>query len=281
MWHKLKQPEAAPTGKTLGNIVMNDFTIDTEHELIYSDNKWIIHKNGIPLTQKPRNLYKYYALTEFNVDAISKGYFYLNNPINFNDPFDCCSNLVIEKQRSLENGLPAPLINDIEDIGVSCFSSNGLNPLMWGHYTKSYCGFVIKFKEDLKLVGNENTYPKFLQVIYSGNPNAISESHPYSNTYQLTTKLKYWEYENEWRLLVHKNSKDFNKVYFPIDAVEEIYLGYKVFPPIRKSDDVKLLNLLMATIKTNYKKVDLYHVGPHMKELKLHKVKFLYDPIID
>ncbi len=123
---------------------MNTFKIDDRHILKLEGDSWTVYTDGVAQLELPEFIYKYYSLKKEHLDALKDGYFQINNPKNFNDPFDCCNNLIIEKQNDPVDGRPTPPINDVPNIGVTCFSTHELNPLMWGHYSRSYIGFVVK-----------------------------------------------------------------------------------------------------------------------------------------
>ena len=82
---------------------MDTFRIDDKQELTLINGRWVLHKNGVAQNTIPNSLYKYYPLTEYSLDALEKAYFYLNNPKDFNDPFDCNYNLITENQRDLQD----------------------------------------------------------------------------------------------------------------------------------------------------------------------------------
>ena len=261
---------------------MKEFIIDNQHSLFYDNNEWTLYTNGVAQIGFPRHFYKYYALNSNNIDALKNGYFYLNNPKNFNDPFDCCRNLIIEKQKKSVDGLPSELINDIKDLGITCFSTDGLNPLMWGHYVNSYCGFVLKFKQELEIVRtSEMLTEKLTSVIYSNNPNPASEKNIFSEDYQSIVKLKHWEYENEWRLIVKKRDHNLNKVYFSKKSIEEIMIGFNTYHNFNNPDVKREYDNLMEVINENYPNVKLFIVGPHEKEFKLTKIPLRFASLDD
>lgn len=245
---------------------METFKIDNEQELILDNGQWVLHKNGVPLNGIPKSIYKYYSLHDYNIDALEKCYFYLTNPKDFNDPFDCSRNLIMEQQKEFIDGLPIPALNNKINKGICCFSTNGLNPLMWGHYTDSYNGFVVEYDIDLKIVSvPEMKSEKLMRVIYSDNPNPVSEKSPFANMYQLVVKLAPWEYENEWRLIVDKQDTSMMKVHFDPKAIKSFSFGYKA--PMSG----KLMNL----IREKYPDVSKFIVGPDATKLKLKKIRLL------
>lgn len=260
---------------------MNHFKIDNEQEFKEEKGVWIYHKYGVPNTDIPNKIFKYYSISDYNLDAIKSGYFYLNNPKEFNDPFDCSVNFIIENRKDFIDGEYMPSLNNVENIGICCFTGNDLNPLMWGHYTKSYQGFTIKFKTKFGVLNKEDINDaKIIKVVYSSNPNPIKQSNPLARVYQFIIKLKDWEYENEVRLIVDKKNKKLKKVFYDKNDIEEFSFGYNFFDSNDESK-VKLRNELLKIIKEEYPNVPMYSIGPDTKEFKLNKVKLIEGTVED
>jgi hypothetical protein len=260
---------------------MDTFRIDDKQELTLINGRWVLHKNGVAQNTIPNSLYKYYPLTEYSLDALEKAYFYLNNPKDFNDPFDCNYNLITENQRDLQDWEYVPLLNDVVNKGISCFSEDGINPLMWAHYANSYNGFVIKIKPRLKISSSPHFISaKLLNVIYSNNPNSVPQSAPFANQYQLIIKLNDWQYENEWRLIVDKNRPDFSEFHYDPDIIEEISFGYKINHN-DKEENIILRNRLDKIVQEKFSHLPLFIVGPDQKKFELKKMPFKYGEVSD
>lgn len=258
---------------------MGEFRIDDKHSIEYDATTWFLFKNGVKDTSKPLHLFKYYSLNSHNLNALELGYFYLSNPLSFNDPFDCCNNLIIEKQRDAIPGLPTPFINDIPHVGISSFSTECLNPLMWGHYTNSYVGFVLKFRNDFEFsIDKRIESCNLRRVIYSNNPMPSSEEFIFSKDYQFIVKLKDWEYENEWRLVVNKRDNSLDRIFYKIDAIEEVLIGYRSFYPFKNDEDEKLSQRLFELVNEKFKDAKIFVVGPHERDFELYKRKLLMNP---
>lgn len=257
----------------------SEFKIDNQNIIHYDDTTWHLKNNNEVVDNCCNYLFKYFSISPYSLDALENSYFFLNNPLNFNDPFDCCNNLVIEQQRDLIDGLAVPFINDLPDIGVTCFSTQELNPLMWGHYTNSYVGFVLKLKADFKFIDNIDIHShKLIKVVYSDNPKPVPENLPFAPEYKFMIKLKDWEYENEWRLIVKKKDQDLNKVFYSPEIIDEILIGYKSSWPFRNSTDELLCTRFNKLIQTKFKNVKTFSVGPDHKHFKLNKTKLLINP---
>jgi hypothetical protein len=258
---------------------MEKFKIDSKTEVLFDEKDWIIIENGISQLTKSKNLYKYYSLTEFSLDSLKNNYVYLNNPINFNDPFDCNRNLIIEKQKQINEWEYVETLNDISKIGIASFSENGMEPLLWSHYANSYRGFCVKFKPDF-INQKNNEQVKLKKVIYSDKPTAISIDSKFSEYYQYILKLNDWNYEKEWRLLFHNPSSVQSKFFFDADSIEEISIGYKFLSP--SSDyEIDLKKQFDELRKGKFKSIPLYTVGPHNTKLELEKMKLVQGTIED
>lgn len=93
-------------------------------------------------------LYKYYAPTDYNFDALENGYWFFNKFGHANDPFDCDINLL----NLIENkwGLKADDIKEysINNFAICSFSNDPLNKHLWALYSESYKGFAVEFQYD-------------------------------------------------------------------------------------------------------------------------------------
>jgi hypothetical protein len=260
---------------------MNHFKIDNEQEFKEEQGVWVHHKYGVSITDIPNRIFKYYSMTEYNLDAIKNGYFYLSNPKEFNDPFDCSVNFIIENRMDFIDCEYIPSLNNVENVGICCFTENELNPLMWGHYTKSYQGFTIKFKTKFRVLNKDDiNAANIIKVVYSSNPNPIGKSNPLARDYQFIIKLKDWEYENEVRMIVDKKNKKLNKVFYDKNDIEEFSFGYNFFDS-KEESNVKLRNELLTIIKEEYPNVPIYSIGPDAKEFKLNKTKLIQGTVKD
>lgn len=249
---------------------MKKFKIDSNTEVIYENNDWIVVENGVPQISTPKYLYKYFSLNVFSLDCLENDYIYLSNPKDFNDPFDCNRNLIAEKQKELRDWQYIERLNDIPNIGIACFSENGMEPLLWSHYANSYNGFCIKFNIE-SLINTKDDTVNLKRVIYSKAPEVISQEHPFSSYYQYLLKLNNWSYEKEWRLLFQNPSKAENRFYFDKNCIEEITVGYKSMDKF--TDEGRELKSKFDRIrKERFNDVPLMTVGPHQTKLELNKI---------
>lgn len=191
----------------------------------------------------PDYFYKYSTINDNLKSSIQNGELWYNTSINFNDPFDCRAYLNFgntEKEcrmnfdkfnRAFNIELPeinkkvwnhllkkpndfnlmnsySASTNIEKSIGVTCFSENYNNTLMWSHYANSHRGLVLEFKKDIK----GSLSRKMLPVNYFENYPVInvsdySEEQMISIVYQvICAKGIDWEYENEWRAITTNGS---------------------------------------------------------------------------
>jgi|GEM_PF-1659061 hypothetical protein len=249
---------------------MDKFKIDSNIEVIFQNNDWVVIENGTPQISAPKYLYKYFSFNDFSIDSLENDYIYLSNPKDFNDPFDCNRNLITEQRKELRDWQYVERLNDISDIGITCFSENGMEPLLWGHYAHSYRGFCLKLNVE-SLINDQNDSVKLKKVIYSQAPEAISQEHPFSDYYQYLLKLNNWKYEQEWRLLFEKPSATENRFYIDRNCIEEISVGYKNMDNSNEKER-EMKTTFDRIRKEKFKDVPLMTVGPHQTKLELKKV---------
>ena len=172
----------------------------------------------------PSTFFKYYALTNYNVEALVHLYLYATHPNLLNDPLDCAEGLItfddIDVIQSFWESLyPTVLafcngneeaINELTrkayktylymKWGVLSLSANPLDIPMWSAYT-DHNGFCIELDFSNFPYKTVGPYP----VNYLDKLESISIN---KNTIQLATiiqtniKSSCWKYENEWRLLI-------------------------------------------------------------------------------
>lgn len=123
-----------------------------------------------------------------------------------------------------DNNIFLPIDQNIENI----------NPLLWGHYADGHRGICIKCKikmEDLKRQYNtESSYIKLRSIKYVKK---LDIHQPITLSDALITKGKYWDYENEIRLIYY--STDQQPKHFPIKVeISDIYLGVLCEDSIRQ-----------------------------------------------
>ncbi|WP_157760582.1 DUF2971 domain-containing protein [Chitinophaga caeni] len=245
---------------------MNEYIIDEEYVYRLNDEKnniWDIYKNGNKNPKSCKQLYKYYSLNLYSIDALLRNYFYLANPSSFNDPFDCNINLIkdvqnISKYTSVKR-------NNVRNIGICCLSETLDNHLMWAHYTNNYNGFCLGFRGDnIDANANREIFPRhsFTKVIYPASPVSIEQQLPFAQNYLFTTKFKHWEYEQEWRLIAEITNER-EMIFYP-ESVEAIYIGHSIV-----DTNPSAYKLLLEIQEIKFPQIPVYVVYPAPFELKL------------
>jgi hypothetical protein len=194
--------------------------------------------------KRPENIFKFYALNQYNIDALTNGYFYASHPFELNDFFDCnrylfytSKDLPFALYQEIFNELKKEEIKDIylKDIklpqkcdyilrtlweiftnkfGIISTTAEGNNPLMWPHYCQEK-GFQLKFNTDkieksIKDGVTEGEYLGFFPVNYCDKLKPIDINKFRNNMYvplcyATNLKLKDWSYEKEWRFVISKD----------------------------------------------------------------------------
>lgn len=171
----------------------------------------------------PKTLFKYYALSEHSVDAITHFYIYASHPNQLNDSFDCSENILdfascpeinlkcmcgelYNQGLLLFGGLQglrenAPHIFKLlcyKKIGIISLCQERTNPQMWANYANND-GFCVEFYHEAFPFAHNGPFPmhyveKYEQVRVEYN---IQECL----LVQTNVKTKDWENEHEWRIL--------------------------------------------------------------------------------
>jgi len=195
------------------------------HDFLYQydeiDGYHVFRKDD---NQCPPTFFKYYALTDYNVEALTNMYLYATHPNQLNDPLDCAEELIefdnIDVIRSFWDPLfPTifSLCNGKEEAikeftrkayktylymkcGILSLSTNCLDIPMWSAYT-NHNGFCIELDFSdfpCKTVG---PYPiNYLEKLESIGVNKTTIQ--LATIIQTNIKNCCWKHENEWRLLL-------------------------------------------------------------------------------
>lgn len=209
--------------------------------------------------QSPRNvpvpaqLYKYYALSNTSVDALTNHYLFASSPEMLNDRFDSSNRLIDlslpdniqdcnaflkrhglrtirdtwENRILLHENVKGCLAKDIfAKWGIVSMASENDDILMWSHYAKD-SGYCVCFDTKHFDGNGQGPFP-----IHYGKlrPSLINEDEvPLIPIIQMCQKHTKWKYEKEYRYLVdltHVNGRQYE---YPIRAIVGIYLGTRFF----------------------------------------------------
>ncbi len=246
---------------------MDKFTIDKEYKLKrnLTTGLWDTFQFEKLLLKSTDKLFKFYSLNLNNIDSLFRNYFYLSNPGDFNDPFDCNVNLFEDADEL--NKIQSVTRNNYKDIGICAFSETINNHLLWAHYTKNYNGFVLEFRGDkIDITYDRKQIKRYTltRVIYPEKPVKIKKSYPFALHYLLTTKFKHWEYEKEWRIITEiiGNERIMN---YKTESVKGMYIGHKI-----PDNNKNIYKLLLEIQEMRFPKIPVYVVYPHPTELELN-----------
>lgn len=213
------------------------------------------------------------------------------NATTFNDPFDChpslidCSNVPTEEYRGwtadlIEELHSSQFTNNREDLWICCLSKSYDSLLMWSYYNKH---------EGICIGLNMDHVAKYIDFRYGmiatqcgkdvqyrdviDKPNYYRDREDFFN-YQVYTKAKAWEHEQEVRLFIYKPSPMFmsllpfqhgkNKfdhkeirtfIKLGTECFESIYFGIKVDKE-QKDKIIQLAKTLNPNIKIYQMNVD-------------------------
>jgi len=247
---------------------MKEFQIDKNHKIVYNDSTglWDYYKDDVLLSKVADKLFKFYSLSINNLDALLNNYFYLSNPSTFNDPFDCNINIVLNIKNEVSK-LNTVKRNNIGNIGIASLTEVVDNHLMWAHYTNNYKGFAIEFKGDeisVNLVKERFEKLTLTRVIYPDKIKKIESFFSFAMHYVLTTKMKHWEYEKEWRMICQLKKDDDRVLHYYPEKVKAIYIGHRII-----DEDTSAYRLLLEICAIRFPDKPIYVVYPHPEELEL------------
>lgn len=265
------------------------------------ENANIEQSEGIEEKSLPQYLYKYYSFNKYTERIIVHNEIYFATPLEFNDPFDSKPAIDFKDFKNVDldtylegfgdgvkkRGLPwneklarenieyAIENNDyrwfeenwphshLKSMGIFCMTEEKDNMLMWSHYSDSYKGFCLEFdttKGDFdiaKPVSYKNQRPLMNVVI-------LPQKKQIAN--MLLTKVKLWEYEQEWRIIDYENGYRIET--FPPHILTGVITGYRM----ENRDKADLIKWCLE--RENEPK--LYEARPNNKEFKVDIVKISY-----
>jgi hypothetical protein len=194
----------------------------------------------------PDKIYKYTRISKTLKECLKNNQLWFASPNTLNDPFDCKAHInygsnedeCLKNYEKLFSKIPKSIkaalnklakephgFNIISSVGialalekmfgVSCFTENYNNTLMWAHYADSHKGIIMEFKKEKSGL----LLPYLLPVNYFKNYPVINVSdYPKEQNMAvwlqcLCAKGKDWKFENEWRVVRSPGNKKyaFNK----------------------------------------------------------------------
>ena len=218
----------------------NYFKIEVNNE-----KKWIDFKN-----QHLTKIFQYTRVKHAKT-LILDDLMYIREIKDLNDPFE--GDLLYDLDEFYNNNIRNPKLDkngikklfyeanqDMKNrVYIACFSErNNITP-MWNHYGSEHKGICVEydFKDDELL---KQIFFPIAYVTEERNkeilPKIIAKANIEKSSIEtFTNKSLEWEYEQEWRIIIPKNSeknsyiiqKD-NKTYVKFLTPKSVYLGYKI-----------------------------------------------------
>lgn len=252
---------------------MTKFQIDDEYTIIKEKESgfWHYSQNGIMMPKRAEKAFKFYSLNINNIDSLMNSYFHLSNPSSFNDPFDCSINL-LDSPEDMET-MKSVKRNNSSNLGVNSMTEVINNHVMWAHYTNNYHGFAIEFNgAEVTVIpsADQTAGGTFVKVIYPKKLVKVKKEYPFAIQYMLTTKLKHWEYENEWRFITTLGPKKDRILHYDPEKVKGLYIGHQLI-----DNNPSAYRLILSIRSINFPEVPVYVVYPHPNKLELYFEKVL------
>jgi len=193
-------------------------------------------------------IYRYYDYNKVanNKYNILDGKISFNNPINFNDPFDCVC--------KFKNGSDAT-----NKIRVFCSSPDNKDILMWSYYAEQHKGYCIEYSKE-KIIEELAKIPNCTCILGKVSYDFIRPNyHLYTNDIKTSirqfinctfTKAKIWEHEKEYRIVLFLDT-DTN--YYRLQSqILNIYEGCKTTATIL----IDSKGIVHSTIKLHTDPID-------------------------
>ncbi|NGF56982.1 DUF2971 domain-containing protein [Parapedobacter sp. SGR-10] len=251
--------------------------------------------------------YKYYG-ADTALTVLTKDTLQFSHPSVFNDPFDCNVNLFEFNEEEIKqfniNTIKKHKGNDFyerfrlhrnfsrkptevareemkkifegENLnrGVTCFSKNSTNLLMWAHYADNHTGVCIGY--DLlalrEHVTAKNKESCLLPVDYQKKITPLKNFSSMDAVMAwFRTKNAVWRYEEEIRLISRPLTFDENNrscFKIPTEIIKEVQFGFAICIEKKKN--------LITILKSRYPHVKLYDTKPDYNTFTLTVQEFIY-----
>jgi hypothetical protein len=174
-------------------------------------------------------------------------------------------------QETIQETLHNIRLETFSKIGISCFSKNNSNLLMWSHYADSHQGFCLEFDS------NFEPFSKAFEVSYKSEiPNINSgllmneEVEAESIKKLLSFKSIDWEHEEELRVFHLESNKSY---FYSNPSIKAIYFGIRA----NQSD----IEIICSIIKSQNPTVKLYKMKKLELTFGIEPEEFFYSTAIE
>ena len=156
-----------------------------------------------------------------------------------------------------------------EKVFASCFSENPTSMLMWSHYADNHKGMVIEYNFNKLDLDNQKQIMAGLHPVYYTNKLLNLDNFRdvqdkiLVHALAAINKSVEWEYEKEWRIIVHKETDEvgFN---LPIVKPTSIILGARV----------EKIHKIMLSLEAKKKGIPLKQIKLDKSSYRLEIVEF-------
>lgn len=181
------------------------------------------------------------------------------------------SQIKLRFQKTIQETLRNIRQESFSKIGVSCFSKNNLNLLMWSHYADSHQGFCLEFDSSFE------PFSKTFEVTYKSEiPNISSDllMNEEVGTESIKKLLSFksidWKHEEELRIFHQESNKSY---FYPPRSLKAIYFGIRT----NQSD----IEIICSIIKSQNPAVKFHQMKKLEMTFGIEPEEFFYSTVIE
>jgi hypothetical protein len=175
----------------------------------------------------------------------------------------------LERDKLLENNKTIIRSMIQERVGILALTKTKDHILLWSHYSDYHRGICIGYDKDRLISDLKIKYNSFEKIFFGMDVNYI-EKYPIIIPKKgitpeeyvrnpISTKAKYWEYEQEYRILLLNGARELTNV--PDETINEITLGCNM-------SEQDQINIVEYVIK-NLPKMNIYRAKMHDESFEL------------
>lgn len=222
---------------------------------------------------RPEYIYKYQNLNVNSLTSLNSSELWFSNLFNLNDPFEAnyefTPELIFGHNSNFAN-VDDTVTRMIKNSAVCSFTKIcptdprqfKTNTLMWSHYADQFSGICIEFKTE-DLISSLNEDKRF--SIVDGDVQYTDLIHTFNKPIEafgtdvMFKKHFAWDYENEFRILVHKDPFNGDASYcaqglhgYNPKSINNIFAGGRLTTP-----QLQLLNVIVNKVNPNVEVLSL------------------------
>lgn len=174
-------------------------------------------------------------------------------------------------QRTIKESIKVIRDEKFKKIGISCFSRNNKNLLMWSHYADSHRGFCLEFDS------KHEPFSKAFSVIYQSDIPVLNTDllfNEYENEEAikklLSFKSKNWSHEEELRIFYQESNKSYT---YNAKLLKAIYFGLKT--------DESEIQVICSAVKLHNPDVKFFKMKRVENKFGLKPEEFTYQAPVE